>query len=228
MADDQTNVLDQAPPTAAGPTPPPGVAPAAPWPGVFPQVFQPQVNPALLQERQRVAAMSQSAQATAAAMRYQAQMGFNRDIQGGMAPADAMAKWAPSLFFSSPNPNIAQAGAFIRSTRPAAPRATPTNPFDLTEFKGIQSQIGALQKQLDEDPFGPAADEARRKMQWLQGQAQQVRTRTATPAAAPTPAPFTPPTPAQGTNTVIRRTKSGRRAIFDAATKKFIRYADAQ
>jgi hypothetical protein len=161
-------------------------------------------------------------------MKYQAQMGYSRDIQGGMAPADAMAKWAPSLFFASPNPNISQAGAFIRATRPAPPKATPVNPFDLDEFKRVQAHIQSLQESIDDDPEAPKADESRRVLGSLYQQAAQLRAGSARPGAAPSPAPFTPPASTQTTNTVIRRTKSGRRAIFDATSRKFIRYADGQ
>lgn len=45
-------------------------------------------------------------------------------------------------------------------------------------------------------------------------------------AGALTNAPALPFTPPKSTNEVIRVTKDGRRAVFDADTKKFLRYAD--
>jgi serine protease Do len=74
--------------------------------------------------------MSQSAAATAAAIRYQAQMGYSQDIQRGISPADAMAKWGPLIYMDDPA-GLADALALARATEtPPASRFSPGEPAD--------------------------------------------------------------------------------------------------
>jgi len=188
-------------------------------------------------------------QATAAvesAIRFQAQRGYQNDIQIGMAPAEAMAKWVPTLFFGAKNANLGQAASFIRATRPAVPRpmnvggslftpqpggsviptpgftpkpqAAKVSTLDAQTHASILKEIQGIEKDLDAEPGGKDADENRSKLQYKRGQLQEIERRYS---------PAVPP-PVRSTNgaTVTRKTKDGRRAVFDASTRQFIRYAD--
>jgi hypothetical protein len=94
----------------------------------------------------------------------------------------------------------------------AAKSAMPSNPFS----RGLNWIKG--------DPAGQALASASNAVANLNAPAPgQPAAPSAPPASTP---PASPSTGSGATNEVIRKTKDGRRAVFDAATKKFIRYAD--
>lgn len=85
----------------------------------------------------------QAQRAVAAALKLQAQRGYQRDISAGTAPAEALAKWAPSLFGSSPSfdastPGVPRSASgvplispprnvqWVKNAQPPAPVAPPS------------------------------------------------------------------------------------------------------
>jgi hypothetical protein len=187
---------------------------------------------------------SQAAAAVEAATRDQAMRGYQADIAAGKTPAEALAKWAPMLYTGPKGGNLGQAAGFIRATREVTPRPmnvggqawiydqatrsmqplTPSprgkaDPFEMETYRSTLRDIQATQKDLDANPAALDADDKRRKLQYLRSQAAEIAARNRAPAAAPTAATGTG-------GTVVRRTKDGRRAVFDAQTKRFLRYAE--
>lgn len=191
MADD-TNLVT-APETgspSAAPVAPPGVSavnaplPVTPPNGVDPNMWQRmQVGRVMNQYPER-----QAAQAVQAATRFMAQQGYQRDLQSGMPQADALAKWAPSLFFQ-PGVQVTPGtmASFIRAVRPQPVKAPTANPIDVTEARGIVSEMSKIQSALDDNPTGSVADDNRGKLQYLRGQLEAIRAKYNTPAAAPAP-----------------------------------------
>lgn len=182
-------------------------------------------------------------QAINAAVKFQAQRGFQQDLQQGKSASEALAKWAPMLFTNPKQATLGQAAAMVRATRPAAPmvrsaggqlfqvppgggaataltpppvRQPRVDPFALREFDAKQKQIAKLQEDIELLP-----KEEKPKMQAqidrLTREAQALKS-SASPAVT---------APGAGTRKeVIRLTKDGRRAVFDASTRTFIRYAE--
>jgi hypothetical protein len=198
--------------------------------------------------------LAQAEKAVNAALKFQAQRGYQRDIAGGMSAVDAMVKWGPTMFGST----AGSASALARVATAAQPEAekvmniggvgyripakgqavriTPEAPAKLPPALATAygKAIVANEQAIDvaNPTFSPTTDALRNRNFYLRGQLQPVsppagvvaRSGAAAPVAAPqTAAPVAAPPP----TTVIRRTKDGRRAIFDASTKKFLRYADA-
>lgn len=62
--------------------------------------------------------MAQANEAVSAALKFQATRGYQNDLQNGMAPAEALAKWAPMMFTAPKSSNLGQAASFIRATTP--------------------------------------------------------------------------------------------------------------
>lgn len=126
-------------------------------------------------------------------------------------------------------------GSLIPVTPPKA------DAYDVAEYRSVLGQIAATQKELDDLPIGDAAaGEKRAKLQFLREQLKAIRKRSTPPQPLPVaprpPAPTVPGTrttppivaaaaPADSVNEVKRHTKDGRVAIFDANTRKFLRYA---
>lgn len=126
--------------------------------------------------------------AVQAATRFMAQQGYQRDLQSGMPQADALAKWAPSLFFQ-PGVQVTPGtmASFIRAVRPQPVKAPTANPIDVTEARGIVSEMGKIQSALDDNPTGSVADDNRGKLQYLRGQLEAIRAKYNTNAAPPAP-----------------------------------------
>lgn len=186
---------------------------------------------------------AQAAAAVEAATRDQAIRGYQADAKI-MPPGEALAKWAPILFSGPKGGNLGQAASFIRATRAPTPRpmnvggraylydeatrsmqpltpatAGKADPFEMETYRSTLRDIQATQRDLDANPAALDADDKRRKLQYLHSQAAEIAARNRAPAAAPTAATGTG-------GTVVRRTKDGRRAVFDAQTKRFLRYAE--
>lgn len=185
--------------------------------------------------------MAQAETAIEQSLKFQAMSGYQRDLASGMDTAEALAKWAPMMFVG-PKSSLGQSASFLRAVRPAPVRPTnvggvaylfdqktqsmkpltPQKPaapsrFDTMEYQQVLRDMSATQKELDANPTGQEADDNRQKLSYLRSRLQQIRggTPTPTPAAAP------------AAKTVVRKTADGRRAVFDANTRKFLRYADA-
>jgi hypothetical protein len=150
--------------------------------------------------------IDQAASAVSTALKFQGIRGYQRDLEAGKSPAEALAKWAPIMFTAPKEGNLGQAAALARTARPATPMIrdvagqlirvnpdgtttalTPPKParpstFDVQEHKSYLDQIRALEKELDDDPSGPEADKKRQKLQYLRSQAEAVRNRVNAPA----------------------------------------------
>lgn len=75
-----------------------------------------------LQSRTAGLPIAQTEAAVAAAMRFQGQRQYQRDLEAGIAPGEALARSAPLMFFAPRQSNLGQAASFIRA-------ATPTRKF---------------------------------------------------------------------------------------------------
>ena len=79
--------------------------------------YDPTADQVALQQRNATQLPIEEAQkAVEAATKFQAQRGYQKDLQGGMSPTDAMAKWGPVLFSGSKS--NAGMGAMMRSSQP--------------------------------------------------------------------------------------------------------------
>lgn len=97
-----------------------------------------------------------------------------------------------------------------RQLTPAKVTSPRANQFDLQQHASLMRQIQAIEKDLATTPVEDRGDMIR-EIRRLQSQAEQIRSRSGS---------------AEPKNEVIRLTKTNRRAVFDANTKKFLRYAD--
>lgn len=199
----------------------------------------------------------QAEAAVAAALRFQGMRGYNNDLAQGKSTREALERWAPLMFGYQRGSTLSGASQFLRATAPPRPtyrdvsgvlmKVDPVsgqvtqltrnkivppkfNPFDLQEHQSLLKQISELQGKIDEDPYGPNADDLRGKLMYLRSKVQDIRARQPTTAQTPlnppvSAPPVAPPVVARQ-KTVIRRTKSGRRAVFDEQTHRFLRYAD--
>lgn len=181
--------------------------------------------------------LAQTEAAVAAALRFQGQRQYTKDLESGMSPGEALARSAPLIFSQPKQGNIGQAGTFIKNVRPPAARTmdvggvlyrvnpdgtataiTPTktpaapkvSPLDTTEFKSIMSEMAATRKQLDAlDLDDPKANDLRGKLGILNSQLQTIRKRTAAPTG--------------GTASTVRRVKvtgpGGKRGTVPEGTK---------
>lgn len=219
--------------------------------------------------------VDQAAKAVEAAMRYQAQRGYQQDLAAGKNAAEAFAKWGPMLFHqatgipeainrSVPPPitpqqmiqnrlaqakfDAAQAAAkakaeqgAIRSAGGGLYRISSSGPAEeLVPPKASTSKdpaLGDAYKQLDEarkdmaklvanPPPKSKAKEHQKAMDDATMRMRDARITISKLTTPQTPAQE-PPNPAQTkkANEVIRMTGDGKKAVFDADTKKFIRYA---
>jgi len=180
-----------------------------------------------------------------------------------MAPADALAKWAPTMFKNET--------AITRAVqRPEPYKFVPGGANEPPRFESrgqrpvlvppgsLPQNIGPLQAQSVLDPktkeaipgfmavpaaggrgmtvhlthppaqLSPSAAAALlSKLDDLEEQFPGTKTNLGPALMEQIRSVVTPPKSSTSTgNTVIRRTKDGRRAVFDAETKKFLRYAD--
>lgn len=78
----------------------------------------------------------------------------------------------------------------------------------------------------NEDKIKKIDDDLKTEEDYRKSLFDPITPKTVTPPdAAPTDSEISQPQPSTKTNEVIRLTKDGKRAIFDATTKKFLRYA---
>ena len=231
----ETDDLEQAPPPIPPEEVPPRSAVVAP-PGSFqaamrlpttvsrtgPLVFPPP-NPAQLAPVQWTKAaqpvpeppnLEQASAAVAAAIKAQALRGYQQDLQSGKSPAEALAKWAPSLYGSLPNTTAGQAASLIQATKQTPPRymtsgnriyqvgpqgAVPLTPapvkapvvknnqFDLNEQKSLLAGIRKTENEMADLPFGEDLDNKREHLAYLRQKEQEVRNRSGGSAASVTP-----------------------------------------
>lgn len=116
--------------------------------------------------------MDQTEQAVAAALRFQGQRQYQRDLDAGMNPGEALARSAPLIFSRPSQGSIGQSASFIRETGPTAnvmnaggvlyrvgpggaspltqakPATTKTDPFALAEYRENLKKIDDLEQQL--------------------------------------------------------------------------------
>lgn len=195
--------------------------------------------------RQRTAnlPLAQTEAAVSAAMRFQGIRQYQRDLQSGMAQNEALARAAPLIFNAPRQSSLGQAAQFMRASRAPAARvrdvggvlyrenpqggwepitqakpATPkVNPFDNEEYRSILTEMRQINKDLgDEQPTSKRAQDLVARKRMLAGSLQEIRRRGQSPTTT---------TGTSGRNEVIRYTRNGRKAVFDAQTRKFLRYA---
>ena len=176
------------------PPPPPNIQ----WMGA-----QPKAQSGDIYSQVRDLPLDQAEAAVSSALKFQAIRGYQRDLQEGKSPAEALTKWAPIMFTAPKAGNLGQAAALARqaqATKPmirdvagqlirvnpdgtttplTPPKRIPPSQFDLQEHKSYLDEMRKLEKEIDDDPSGPEADQKRQKLQYLQKQAETVRTRSA-------------------------------------------------
>lgn len=235
----------QPPPAIAPPAPrmvaPPGVSPVA-APAAAPLAPGQAADNTMWRRLQYAVAnqpIDKAEQAVATALKFQAVRGYQRDLQDGKSPTEALTRWAPLMFTQPKTANLGQAASLVRAARPPLParpvnaggvlyRTNPdgsvtpltqprvtapkANPFDLQAHRQIMADMSATQKLLDADPQGEGADDLRAKLQYLSQQAQEIRNKVAAPPAAPNAAaPAVAAAPAEQAPPVVRS-----KAQFDA------------
>lgn len=107
------------------PTGAPMTVPPAGVPGVRPPIPGGQVDFSGIAARVRDLPLDQAQQAVTASIKFQGSRGYQNDLQAGMNPAQALAKWAPMLFYDRPQ---SMSGAVRQAINPMAPTSfTPAN-----------------------------------------------------------------------------------------------------
>ena len=194
--------------------------------------------------------LAEAEQALSAALKFQAIRGYQKDLENGKSPGEALSRWAPMMFTAPKSSNLGNAASMVRATRAPAPmvrtaggqifqippgggaataltpapvRPPRTDPFALAEFELKLKQIEKLQADLDVEPAGKGRQDILKRIDVAQREAAALRPSPA--ATAPTIQTPLAVTPAGARNEVVRLTKSGRKAVFDSATKQFLRYA---
>jgi hypothetical protein len=192
--------------------------------------------------------LADAEQALSAALKFQAIRGYQKDLEGGKSASEALSRWAPMMFTAPKSSNLGNAAAMVRATRQPAPmvrsaggqlyqvppgggsaaaltpapvRPPRTDPFALKAFELKLKQIEKLEGDLELEPAGKGRAEIQKRIEAAQREADAMRPNTTAPTA---PAA----TPVGGGNEVVRLTKSGRKAVFDSATKQFLRYVDTR
>jgi len=179
------------------------------------------------------------------AIRLQGQNEFNNLVKGGMEPAKALAQTAGKIYYSDPAAMVRAINPRTRAVAPKmaapvkiAPPKMPQNVVD--ERKIVNDEIRALRS----SQFPQEADQA--KLKELEGRYMQLGTNWMPQAQATPPAPFQMRTMEEAgpeglamrqipvarvgeskqpqVTEVERKTPTGRIAIFDGATKKFLRW----
>lgn len=209
-----------APPMVAAPgsapvvAPPVAARPYSPAPGYNPTQVGQDVAITRMLKQMGNAPIAEAEAAVATALKFQATRGYQKDLQNGVSPAEALTKWAPLMFTAPKASTLGQAANLVRAGRAGADKvmdiggqgylydpgtrtmkaltppkitAPPANRFDLQEHASLLGELRRTEVALDNevDQESPAAKALREKLQWLRGQAGNVRQRTARPAAAP-------------------------------------------
>jgi hypothetical protein len=169
-------------PVAQSVVAPPGVAPISP-----PAYKSPFLSPDEAANRAQMRRVNyaiqdipldQAEKAVTAALKFQAQRGYQRDLAGGMQAVDAFTKWGPTMFggtatsaaaigraaaptpqrpiivggraFAAPDPKTpgAQLTPLTPEVARSAPRIDPNDP-DVQAHKSMLGQIAAQQKKID-------------------------------------------------------------------------------
>lgn len=198
------------------------------------------------------------------AHRFKGQMDYNKLIEGGATPAEALRLTAKDLYFNdikgqlktaprmnqqpfTPSFEDAEGGRIFRRGPQSAqfiPTPRPTIPPEVKAKQDlIKAELFALKRAAAEPGVGKMVDQnriAELERQFLASAASITPSSAVTGTATPAPMQTivtegpegismkrgTPGLPQQKASEVVRVTKDGRRAIFDADTKRFIRYAD--
>jgi len=245
-------------PAASRPVGLPSVS-AQPWLNQVADYQKDMVGNAMMKEARSDPNLATAQKAVQAATQYQAQRGYDKDLQNGMPADQAMTKWGPMLFGQSgagmsrmastvramrpPPPQLRSVGGRLWNVNPTGTQATPLTPEtkpkektwsfdDKADYNNANSEIKRLDAELNKTP---SKDPDLRKEQFanqdmlkhqkfinqlkineLKRKYSEDSTDT---SSARKPSDNSP-------KEVTRRTKDGRKAVFDASTKEFIRYAD--
>jgi hypothetical protein len=202
-----------------GPIAAPGSAPiAAPAnPNLVPltdQQAQERANIRRLQYQLADVPYKEAADAVNAALRFQSQRGYQQDLANGVPAAEALAKWAPTMF-GPKGGSVSGAAALIRATRPPADRvinaggqlfrydpaakaavpltqpkvtAPKTSVYDAQYHSSLLQNINRLENQLAA-PEGSISDyqktDLRRRLVPMYEEERQIRARGSAPSASP-------------------------------------------
>jgi hypothetical protein len=182
--------------------------------------------------------LDQTEQAVSAALRYQGQRQYARDLASGVSPAEALARSAPLIFGGQKQGSLGQAAQFIHATRKPGPMvrdvggvlyrynqdgtvtaltppkvtAPKINEFDKAEYSSTLRQIQAVQKEAENDEIGSPEFQAHQAtISNLNRQLQAIRNRTGIPGIARPPA--------GGTGRIRVRHPDGRYGTIDRSQK---------
>jgi hypothetical protein len=122
-----------------------------------------QLDAWMAQQQKNDVPFAQAEAAYHAALRFQAQRQYQQDLASGMAPSEALAKWAP-LMFSTPKPqSLSGVASLIRATTPPA-----MTPYQADEMKFRREQ--AANKTVN---IGPSVDRIHKLEQQLDTMAEE-------------------------------------------------------
>ena len=158
----------------------------------------------------------EAADAVNAAMKFQAQRGYQQDLANGVPAAEALAKWAPTMF-GPKGGSVGGAAALIRATRPPADRvlnaggqlfrydpaakaavpltqpkitAPKASQADLIDYRNVSHRIAVAEAEIDKDPEGPTAEDLRKNvLPGLRQEARAIGARIRAPGGATAAAP---------------------------------------
>jgi hypothetical protein len=183
--------------------------------------------------------LAEAEKAVDAALKFQAQRGYQKDLASGMSAADALTKWGPTLFGShvgtaqalsrvaarpAPRPvivggrafapmNPAMPGAPLQPITPGPIRNLDPNSPPVLEYKRLLADISHKQAEMDKNPEASAEENAANinQLQIMQQAADKLATRIrGGTAPVAAPAPRVPPAIPASTTRVRVRSKSGK------------------
>lgn len=166
MADEEANQIDETQDTAQPVRtimPPPPIAASAPpmvaAPGAR-SIIDPNIRSRMEMARTMSAfPLDQAQQAVNTAIRFQAQRGYQQDVQNGKPAAEALMKWAPMLSNGPRGTELGQAASFIRATAPTVPKPVNVGGVLYNIAPGGQSVTETPgQRRVIKPPAGLAAD----------------------------------------------------------------------
>lgn len=149
-----------------------------------------------------------------AALKFQSTRGYQQDIAAGVPAAEALAKWAPTMFGGPKAGSMSGAASLIRATRPPADKvmdiggqamrydpatktmvpltqpkvvAPKTDPFALQQHASLLGEIRRTESELDKevDLQSDNAKALQEKLRYLRNEAQKVREASRSGGATP-------------------------------------------
>lgn len=198
-----------------------------------------EINPRAVEQLFREQKLDDALKAVAAATQYQGMRGYQQSLKDGMAADKAMAKYGPMIFYKAP----AGFGSAQRALTPpvmtpdqSARNALARERFEFSKTnpasaKGLQDYViertGTIPNpNTRERRTIPTINTTNFTSRVVSPRGIVPPTTTAAPTAPVAPQYVPPKAATNRVNQVTRKLKDGRRAIFNADTKAFIRLAD--